>query len=333
MDRKTRILPRSVARRLVTLALLAPMTTTLVGAAPDDRPSAAKNLDAAIDVLRREHVNRDRADWDRLIAIAHGSIADAERPADAYPVIRLIIEALGEKHTMLIESPDTPGLPPIGGKPGLPRHELRGGRFGFLTVPRYAGSRERGEPYAAALRDGLRELNQAGACGFVLDLRGNGGRNVWPMLDGVGALIERDVLLSFEAPGFETIPVRWRGGRAVQEGGTAPTAPASQPDPRIARKPVALLIDGGTASSAEALLVAFAGRPATQRFGRAKADYGTVNNNVPLPDGALLLVTVGWNRDVTDRRLEDAIQPDHRSPPENALTDAERWLGRQPGCR
>lgn len=74
------------------------------------------------------------------------------------------------------------------------------GRFGYLFVPRYAASRKRGEPYAAALRERLRQLGEAGACEFVLDLRGNGGGSVWLMLDGLGTPIGCDVLLSFDAP-------------------------------------------------------------------------------------------------------------------------------------
>jgi C-terminal processing protease CtpA/Prc len=196
------------------------------------------------------------------------------------------------------------------------------------------GDREAGRPYAAVLRDGVRRLDGQGACGWIVDLRGNSGGNVWPMIDGLGALLGEPPFLVFDVPGQGRFPVLYKDGVAYQEGGFPPYAVEGFRSLRDPLAPVALLIDKDTASSAEALAVAFSGRPNVRRFGQPTADYITVNNPAELPDGARLYLTVGWNMDRTGRRYTSALQPDvtTRTAGDAPIHAAASWLAATPAC-
>jgi C-terminal processing protease CtpA/Prc len=189
----------------------------------------------------------------------------------------------------------------------------------------------------------LRALDDAGACGWVVDLRGNAGGNMWPMLAGVGPLLGAEVVGSFEhsPPGAAW---RYREGRSWHGGTAPPREPsgwASGPAPRLAHAdaPVALLIGRATASSGEMTLVAFLGRPGVRSFGDSTAGFASANAGVPLPDGATLVVTGTYPRDRLGRRYPLRLAPDERVPPpaggaaeDPALDSALAWLQAAPAC-
>lgn len=86
------------------------------------------------------------------------------------------------------------------------------------------------------------------------------------MLDGVARLLGEGHVLTFDVPAQGHFRVLIKDGAAYQEGGAVPVAAASAPL-RNPAAPIALLTDDGTASSGEALAVAFAGRGGVRRFG------------------------------------------------------------------
>ena len=65
-----------------------------------------------------------------------------------------------------------------------------------------------------------------------------------------------------------------------------------------------------TASSGEAVLIAFVGRPNTRSFGTATRGLTTANDGFPLPDGASIMLAVGTYADRLGRVYGQAIEPD-----------------------
>jgi len=294
-------------------------------------------LAEAMDLIRRHHIARDTADWATLDGIARREADGARTPADTHDAVRAVLHHLGEEHSQFHAPPpprpaDAATPPPR--LPPQPQGRLVDGRFGAVTVPPYNGSRDQGVDYAERLRGFLREFDAAGACGWIVDVRGNSGGNLWPMFDGIGPLLGGPGILSFEIVGDRVYQVLMRDGVAVQDGGPRPPAlrPVTLRDPDA---PVAVLMDGRTASSGEAVVIAFAGRPNVRTFGTKTGGFITVNNFFPLSDGSALAITVGWNRDRTGRVYKDAIQPEAVAdgPDEAVVTAAARWLSEHPACR
>lgn len=192
--------------------------------------------------------------------------------------------------------------------------------------------------YAALAHEAL--AGHADACGWVVDLRLNTGGNMWPMLAAAAPLLGEGELGAFVLKGGERWLWTFAGGTLRADGvamAAAPDAPALLPSP-----PVAVLTSGLTASAAEALAVAFRGRPGARSFGEATAGVPAVNRTFPLPDGATLFLTVGRFADRTGRVYEEPLPPDVElpvaweafgAPGDPLLVAASGWLLDQPGCR
>ena len=173
-------------------------------AAPDPAPataSPAEVLDKAIALLRENHINSASAAWDRLAAEARRRLAAGEGQGDAHAAIQYVIDALKEKHTMLRPAPSwaAPGAAARNEVP-MPTHALVDKRVGLLTLPAFMGTEEEGKQYASTLREALLSYDRQGVCGWIVDLRGNGGGNMWPMLKGLDPLLGEGPFGSFRDP-------------------------------------------------------------------------------------------------------------------------------------
>lgn len=105
--------------------------------------------------------------------------------------------------------------------------------------------------------------------------------------------------------------------------------------------PVAVLIGERTASSGEAVLVAFQARDQTKTFGHPTGGYTTAIRRFPLRDGARLYLAVATFADRSGHVYRGRIYPDLRPdtvPPETPtykdpiVDTARRWIENQPGC-
>jgi C-terminal processing protease CtpA/Prc len=208
-------------------------------------------------------------------------------------------------------------------------------------VPWFPGSSR--ASYVDSLQTLIGDFDSAGACGWIVDLRGNGGGNMWPMLAGIGPLLGDSIVGSFVTQGEPDSPWRYVNGHAWAGAATIPewNAHGSLPPVRLRNPiaPVAVLTDSITASSGEATLIAFRGRPNVRSFGGATAGYASVNNGFPLPDSANMVITVGYERDRTGFQHPLKIEPDEsvaRSKDgavDEVLERATGWLRKQRACK
>jgi C-terminal processing protease CtpA/Prc len=180
-----------------------------------------------------------------------------------------------------------------------PPHGSRIGReVGYLELPTLAALHG-DEEYPRRVRALIQEIDSPDVCGWIVDLRRNGGGNMWPMLEGVRPVLGEGPL-GFFVPG--NVPWSY-----PSTSGPAITVHRSNP-------PVAVLTSRVTASSGEALAIAFRGRALTRSFGESTFGVPTANTTFPLPDGAWLVLTTAHEADRTGRVYEGAIAPDETFP-------------------
>ena len=292
-------------------------------------PQARTYLTAALDTLEVVTLGRDTVSW-RTIRDSAFLLADgAQRPSDTYGAIAWALTR-ANKHSFL-QAP----------RPGAV-HELLANRVGYVRVPQRGGP---GIALGDSLHTAIQTLQDAGTCGWIVDLRGNGGGNMWPMLAGIGPLLGDSVVGSF---GDEAGAPRWfyRGGisgLSRPDGSIDTLAQVTVPAVQLRHPsaPVALLIDGETGSSGEAIAVAFWRRSNLRSFGSPTAGFATVNRGSRLPDGANMVVTTGYYSDRSGVQNADRLEPDTfvtgAAPGWPFATDrvaqaAAAWVLRQPGC-
>lgn len=305
----------------------------------------------------------DAATWPKIAAEARRRAADTTDALSAYPIVADVLWQMGDEHGAL--------------DPGEKHTEEYKARYGKLwSEPRShrpaSALMDRAEVVVSDVAVGARSArvvilphlfqNQdepayarkvldaiagANACGFVIDLRGNVGGDMWPMLVAVAPL------LGTESPGAFTSRTegldRWfvRGGRSGgrHANGKVETAFTlagwRAPPAGLAELPVALLLDDGTLSAGEAVAVAFAGRPGARSFGKKTYGLSTANTPFPLGDGVRVWMAVGVYQDRAGKNYPDGVAPDvevdaaidaaaGRDP---ALDAARAWLASQPACR
>lgn len=286
--------------RLAALALLA--TLARPAAAQESAPGmsvvARMYLSSALDTLQRAVLRSDTVSWRGVRDSAFAFAAGATKPSDTYAAIAWALHR-ANKHSFLQAA-----------GPGA-ASEVVGGRIGYVHVPQWSG----GSPSLAdSLQTAVARLDRAGVCGWIVDIRANGGGNMWPMLAGIGPLLG-DTLVGAFGTGPEAERWFYKDGVAgiLHVGGrldTVSRATVTAARVRAPRAPVAVLFDGGTGSSGEVIALAFRGRPNTRSFGEPTAGVATSNRGAQLPDGANMVVTTSYQVDRRGVVAGERIQPD-----------------------
>ena len=209
----------------------------------------------------------------------------------------------------------------------------------LITVPSVSGFGEKAIAYASRLFGAVADAGPR-TCGYVLDLRGNTGGNVWPMLIGLsGMLGDGPQGHSENADGLIEDYAMLSEGSAVVlteqgRGLTMMTIDNWRPIPSLAASPVALLLDDATASSGEGVAVAFAGRASTRTFGVRTYGVASSNEGYPLADGTNVVVTTAMMVDRNGRTYPEGIEPDQViDEGEDPVGAARAWLALQPACQ
>jgi carboxyl-terminal processing protease len=181
-------------------------------------------------------------------------------------------------------------------------------RIGYLELPAILGSAEQVQAYAASAQRVIRELDEQGVDGWVVDLRRNTGGNMWPMLAAVGPILGEGELGAFVFPESRE-PWAYRAGQALL--GQHVLAQVDEPyDLKLPLPLVAVLLSRLTASSGELTALAFAGRPGARSFGEPTKGIPTVNDSTDLPNGAMLCLTIALGADRTGQTYDGPIAPD-----------------------
>lgn len=174
-------------------------------------------------------------------------------------------------------------------------------------------------------------------CGIVLDFRGNGGGNMWPMLAGLSPLFSSTKLGAFVEPTARMEIAMRSGALLVSEDGEDQKVISLDgwlPDPVLQSIPVAVLMDGATGSSGEIVPILLAARPRIRTFGQVTYGASTSTEGFPLSDGANLVIVTSGVADAAgaihlhgltpDRPVDFVSGADSSSDPD--VVAAKGWL-------
>ena len=293
-----RIAPCAAIAFSIACAPASPPTPS-APALPAVDPAVAAYVRSASQTLRRVSRHRDTVEWPMLEDSALLLVRGARELRDAYPVVHWMLQRV-DHHSFLQAQRRGAG--------GIMLRE----RVGYLRVPFAPGA---ATVVADSLQHAIAVLQSRGACGWLVDLRMNGGGNVWPMLAGIGPLLGDSARIWSYAEGrLEPYGV-YVAGASYNLTDSAPpqlitrvTVAPARPVPLTA--PIAVTIDEGTGSSAEAILIALKSRPNVRVFGTPSAGASTSNSGFRLPDGANMVITTAVFADASGKLYGDRVEPD-----------------------
>ncbi|OEJ36084.1 hypothetical protein BGK67_30655 [Streptomyces subrutilus] len=319
-------------------------------------------LTHVLDLLQKNSLERNKVDWPEVRRQAFADAAGAKTTADTYEAIDTAVKALNNRHTYFLRPDQAAALdPPVEvpgteGPPPVPRGHLIGQKIGYVSLP----TTDKIPGYARAGAEVVRTVDASGPCGWIVDLRGDSGGAMWPMLDALAPLLGDGRLGAFvDADGEQSAWELKKGqlsvGGEVISKDVPPSIETGEPgiDDYVThnayvlkrpRPPVAVLTGPETASAGEATLIAFRGRPEARSFGLPTAGLATGNTTYPFHDGSLLVLTETADVDRTGRRYGNTpIAPDVRvdftdqdvagGPGDPVVDAARKWLESRPACR
>ena len=287
-------------KRIIYIALLC----ALVSSCSDSNQQYVRK---AVRIMDKQGLFAEGPEWNSAKAEAL-----AAKPAsldEARTVVESALKVAGGKHSGIKHS-DSVREDATSEWPA-PSISMQEGGIPVITLPPFSGNHDEGVKYADAVLSAVPDE----ISGVVIDLRGNTGGNMYPMIAAVHRFIpDDDQTLRFRTrKNTQWIPLSY----AVRVAGV-------EQHTRI-ECPVAILTDDHTASSGEATLICFRGLDYVRVFGGATAGYASANQPFPLPGGDQLVLTTGCDVARTGEVFcDDPIEPDVVT--ETPLEDALLWI-------
>lgn len=280
-------------------------------------PSAERYGKDALATIGKNGIYSGSDEWKSTYEECLKMIENAESYEDTYPAVKKALSVGGGKHSMLMtksESQDTTeSYDEV-----LPTVSLDGD-IAIIKLPDFLGTAEAGRKYAKVAEDFIHE-NRDKIKGVVLDLRGNTGGDMGPMATAVSSLLPDGELMYYHYRSYD-VPVTLKDG-VISNAGTG--GKSLYPEEKL-NVPVAILTDGMTASSGEALTLCFRGLENVKTFGAPTAGYTSVNMLYSLYDGAQMYLTVAFDKARTGEIFkETSIEPDVAT--DSPLEAALEWL-------
>jgi carboxyl-terminal processing protease len=314
---------------LISIVLVAALTGSCA-----DNPRAATAsagahyLNALLDIAEAKSVNSRTLDWSSVRSQVLAAAGSAETIQDTYPAIALALSLLDDRESYYTASDGhVIGPPPVGGCSGSPPPEAPPlpDNVRYVKVDSCLCEGAALEEFADAVQLAIRTSDGPGLAGWIVDLRGNFGGNMWPMIAGLGPLLGEGIV-GYLVENDREYERAYRGGTALNAG--EPFARATSPYMLLDRDlKVAVLTDGATASAGEAVAVFFRGRARTRSFGAPTCGHHQLQLDSTLTDGAMLSLVTSQHADRTRRRYAGPITPDETVDDASSVVErAVAWL-------
>lgn len=264
----------------------------------------------AVALLDRDALYADRPAWkEKRAEVLAAPVADLD---EAHRLVQEAASVAGGKHSFIMAPVrDTTTYEEI-----APEVSLLEDNLIYAVLPAHTGVKVSDSLYVHTIFDFLQA--HLDARGVIVDLRGNTGGNMYPMIASVSPLLPDGIVLKFQSR-KQTSPV-WLDyvmGSCQLSAESVVKFPSSTP--------VAILTDDHTGSSGEATLLCFRGLDNVRTFGAPTAGYASGNMSYTLSDGYLFAITRSADVARTGEVFcEDPILPD--VPTETPLADAIAWI-------
>ena len=308
---------RSAARVISRAASLVAMLVAL-GCSTDRAVGSSANtsqgvqhLTEIVDIMQANSIKRLTIDWKAFRDSVFKTANNAQTVPDTYLAIFVALSLLQDGHSLYRPVAGTTISAPVrtcvasgATTPTLPAN------IGYVKVGAFSGSATAATDFAAGIQQSIRTRDRADLIGWVVDLRSNGGGNMWPMVAGLGPILGEGLLGHFIDPTGARQAWRYQGGASTLDGVTLVRVDNAY---RLIRENphVAVLVDNAVASSGEATFIAFRGRPDTRSFGVATCGLSTANRGFPLSNGAMLFLTTAVMADRNLVPFGDQVAPDY----------------------
>lgn len=292
-------------------------------------PSPARYTEVALDTLQTGYHATTPA-WEAARDAARETGRTASTYEQTHAALKEATKAAGGKHSFFLTPAEYEESRGESTAAFAPPTVTTTGRVTTVTVPAVGfATPEQQQQYADAAAKGI-EAAAPNSCGWIVDLRGNTGGTMYPMIAGLVPLLPDGPGLVFRTNDGTDSTV------SISDGGLGfggPPTMATSVRTKVTGQDIAVLYDEQVASSGEAVATMFRGVDGVRSFGTPTAGYTSGNTVIQLYDGARLVLTQVMYVDRAGVNLnEEPLQPDEATGAADAEAAARAWLA-QGSCR
>jgi hypothetical protein len=289
-----------------------------------DDPPGIKYVKEVLDVMEKNSLHKYTLNWTQIRDETLVATGDGRTPEKVKRGLQTALSALGDNHSFIVRNGEYINsfnhagcFGNSDGNPPVPDN------IGYIRITATDGS---DLSFGSDLQEKIKEQDKEEMLGWIVDLRGNSGGNMWPMLAGVGPILGNNIVGYFIDADNKSQAYQYAGGKASIDGNILSSV--QNPYTLINSSPkVAVLTDHLTASSGEAMTVAFVGRPNTRSFGVSTCGLSTANAGYSLSDKSTLYLTVAVLADRNKNEFGGPIVPDVTLNGDQEVVDAAvEWL-------
>lgn len=294
---------------------------------------AIKLNNEIFNIVRKHSLFTDELNWDDIkseskkLTLTNNDSINEQLIFDFY---KQKLRGVGDKHSFFISSRKINQISkaPVA---EMPEGEYLGNGIGWIKVPRLMTFDDKKDlEFANSIRSIIKKIDTENTVtGWIVDLRHNGGGNMWPMIAGLNALID-DGTSGYFVQGKSKTPWPNENGKIL--GKNQAVNPYKIRNNKVK---IAVLFDGQTGSSGEMTAVSFLGLPNVKSFGQTTSGYITANATFKLSNGGQLLLAKTYVTDRTGKSYKHGIVPDvvvddlSNTKSDNVIKRASEWLAEE----
>ena len=293
----------------------------LISCRPQD-----KYIKSALDIIEARSLKKDQINWKDFRAKVLKYGRNDKTIDDAHNTIKYALSLLHDGHSFFVSAKDYKKR--LSASPVEKINAIESNlenQIGYIKIPGFLGNNSLCTAFAVRLQQTIKEIDNNNLKGWIIDLRNNTGGNMWPMLLGIGPIIGDGTAGYFVNDKKEFMAWGYSHGKTFS-GGSINLDTICDYQLKNINKKIAVLINNKTASSGEAIAVAFKGLPKTRFFGDKTRGLTTGNSSIVLSDSSMIfLMTVVYaDRDSTVYGIP--IIPDELVQTNDPKEVAIKWI-------
>lgn len=272
---------------------------------------AKEYFDKVISLVETNYYFIDSIDFAAIKSRGYSLISNARRREDTYDAIDTVLDHLYDHHHFFFRPQVMKNLDNYE-QLIYPSGRIVDKEVGYIKIPPMIGHFESIQAWSDSLRRIYDKMQSPAIKGWIIDLRGDKGGALGPMIAGLYPFFGDTTVFSLKHSSGIISTFKFLNGyfTETKNGVDYGLLTYRQGNSVLNKKKVAVLIDNRVGSSGEITAIALKGLTNTRFFGTPTAGIPTSTWSHRLPDKALLGFVEGVHFDIWGRDYKRSIAPD-----------------------
>jgi len=219
-----------------------------------------------MDIMEENSIKTESIDWENLRNTANKKLKGKRTAEEVYPIIESTLKELGDNHSFFLpKQTDSIRAESEGTMPQI-EAKIFNKQIAYLKIPAFNNGGNLANKFASKIQSKIRAMDKPEIKGWIVDLSENYGGNMWPMYLGLAPLIGEGISGYFFD--WEQNSAEWSfKNNAVYNKEVNKLEIENSYVLNKTPTKIAILTGQMTASSGEAIVIAFNGLSSTKSFG------------------------------------------------------------------